>query len=79
MKKILIAVIASLFISVGVAVKIHAQAPAEPIRFAEEGSETITGVSEPSSVSTYDGHRIVARGPPNKPYIIVTGGWASEE
>jgi hypothetical protein len=79
MKKILIAVIASLFVSVGFAVKIHAQVPPEPINLAEVETEDITGVSVPSTVSTYHGHEVLARGPPWKPYVLVTGGWSSEE
>ena len=79
MKKILIAVIASLFVSVGFAVKVHAQAPAEPIKLAEVESEDFTGVSVAPSVSTYHGRQIIARGPAWKPYVLVTGPWSSEE
>jgi hypothetical protein len=79
MKKILIAVVASLLVSVGFAAKVHAQVPAEPIVFAEVETEDLTGVSVPPSASTYGGRRIIARGPPGKPYVLLTGPWSSEE
>jgi hypothetical protein len=40
MKKILIAVVASLFVSVGIAAKVHAHVPQEPLVLAEVESSS---------------------------------------